>query len=101
MMSEESISRQQEKKLYSDKITKLSKALPLLKGKQAKEMKEYIESLEMLEETGVELRSVRLDKYYSCSAHVDRFEAGTAVFVVPKKTRYSWSPRIFLILQHR
>jgi transposase len=37
----------------------------------------------MLERLGIELESIRLDKYYSCRVYVDKF-SDSKVYVIPK-----------------
>jgi len=48
------------------------------------EKKAFDKAYKMLQETGIEIESIRLDKYYSCQIYVDKF-SGSKVYIIPKK----------------
>lgn len=45
----------------------------------------YHSALDMIERSGIELNSVRLDKYYSGQSILDDFGENTKIFIIPKK----------------
>jgi transposase len=47
------------------------------------EKKAFDKAMRMLERLGIELESIRLDKYYSCRVYVDKF-SDSKVYVIPK-----------------
>ena len=49
------------------------------------EKEAFEKAKKMLEITGIKLNSVRLDKYYSSSFYVDKFDKSTKVYVILKK----------------
>jgi transposase len=72
--------------IYSFKLTDIKTKLYVARGTSAiSEKRAFDKTLDMLGEIEVCLNSVRLDKYYSCAAYVDRFDERTAVFIMPKK----------------
>lgn len=71
--------------VYSFKIIDLATWLYVAYGISFKSEKEACEKAkEMLKETGVELLSIRLDKYHSSQSSVDSFN-NTKVYIIPKK----------------
>ncbi len=55
-------------------------------GSSMKSEKDAFEkAIQLLKTADVELKSVRLDKYYSESAYMDYFDKETKVYVIPKK----------------
>jgi len=80
---------------YSFRLMDIETQLYIAFGMSLRSEKEAFDrAMVMLSETGVRLESIRLDRYYSAPAYVDRFERGTKVYVIPKKNatvRGSWA----------
>jgi len=73
--------------VYSFKLIDVKTKMFVAYGTSMKSENEaFLRTLSFLERIGIHLDSVRLDKYYSCSAHVDKFGNDTKVFILPKKT---------------
>jgi len=71
--------------VFSFRLMDLRTQMYIAFGTSMKSEKEAFERAEqMLKEIDVTLKSVRLDKYYSCSVYVSRFE-DAKIFVIPKK----------------
>ncbi|HAZ13285.1 MAG TPA: ISNCY family transposase [Bdellovibrionales bacterium] len=71
--------------VYSFKLLDLESWLYIAYGVGFRSEKQAFDSaMEMLKTVEVALRSVRLDRYYSCSAYVERF-GNINVYVIPKK----------------
>lgn len=71
--------------VYSFKILDLKTWLYIAHGVSFKSEKEACDKAkEMLGKTGIELISIRLDKYYSTQSSVDSF-GNTKVYILPKK----------------
>jgi len=49
------------------------------------EKDEFNRAMMFLKTVDVKLKSVRLDKYYSESSYMSRFDKDTAVYIIPKK----------------
>lgn len=49
------------------------------------EKEAYYKALKMSKSAGIEIDSVRLDKYYSCQSITEDFGSGTKIYVMPKK----------------
>lgn len=45
----------------------------------------YVKALNMISDPGIEMQSVRLDKYYSGQSIIDDFSENTRIFIIPKK----------------
>lgn len=79
--------------VYSFKLLDLKTKMYICYGTSFRSEKEaFDKAMKMLEEIDIELKSIRLDKYYSFPSYVDRFE-GTKVYVIPRKNatlRGSW-----------
>jgi transposase len=71
--------------VFSFKLLDLESRLYVAYGVGFRSEKEaYVGARDMLKAVGVSLRSVRLDRYYSCSCYVESF-GETKVYVIPKK----------------
>jgi transposase len=87
--------------VFSFKITDIRSKMYIAGGiSSISEKRAFDRTLEMADDVGVAIRSIRLDRYYSCPAHVDRFGEGTAVFVIPKKNAtlkgsWKWKRQMF------
>ena len=87
--------------VFSFKITDIKSKMYIAGGISAiSEKRAFDRTLEMADDVGVAIKSIRLDKYYSCPAHVDRFEEKTTVFVIPKKNAslkgsWKWKRQMF------
>lgn len=79
--------------VYSFKMLDLGSKMYVAYGVSFKSEKEAFDrAMEMLNGTNVEMKSVRLDKYYSFPSYVDRF-GEAKVYVIPRKNatvRGSW-----------
>lgn len=53
----------------------------------------YNKALRMIEKMGIEIRSVRLDKYYSGQSILDDFGGNTRIFIIPKKNSRIRGPK--------
>ena len=49
------------------------------------EKEAFDRAMMFLKTVDAKLKSIRLDKYYSESSYVSRFDKGTAVYIIPKK----------------
>ena len=49
------------------------------------EKEAFDRAMVFLKTVDVKLKSIRLDKYYSESSYVSRFDRDTAVYIIPKK----------------
>lgn len=87
--------------VFSFKITDIKSKMYIACGiSSISEKRAFDSTLEMADGVDVTIRSMRLDKYYSCPAYVDRFGDGTAVFVIPKKNAtlkgsWKWKRQMF------
>jgi len=85
---------------YSFKMLDLNTNLYVAFGMSMKSEKQaFDQAMEMLDKTGIEMESVRLDKYYSCASYVERF-GDTTVYVLPKKNStlrgsFKWKKTMF------
>jgi len=71
---------------YSFKLMDLKTKMYIAFGSSMKSEKEAFDNaMNFLKAVDVKLKSVRLDKYYSESSYVSRFDKDTAVYVIPKK----------------
>lgn len=71
--------------VYAFMLMDLKTKMYVCYGTSFKSEKEaFDESMHMLQKLDVEIESVRLDKYYSAPAYVDRFSK-SKVYVIPKK----------------
>ncbi|MFZ2412002.1 MAG: ISNCY family transposase [Candidatus Methanoperedens sp.] len=79
--------------VYSFKLMDLESKMYVASGMSLKSEKEAFDrAMDMLKHIDVEIRSVRLDKYYSFPSYVDRF-GKAKVYVIPRKNatlRGSW-----------
>ncbi len=53
----------------------------------------FEKAIQLLKTADVELKSVRLDKYYSESAYMDYFDKETKVYVLPKNSTLNGSQK--------
>jgi transposase len=71
--------------VYSFRLMDLESKMYVAFGMSMKSEKEaFDKAMEMLKQIDVEIKSVRLDKYYSSSSYVDRF-GKAKVYIIPKK----------------
>ncbi len=71
--------------VYSFKLLDLKTKMYVAYGMSQRSEKEAFEKAQvMLEERGIEIESIRLDKYYSFPSYVDRF-GDAKVYVIPRK----------------
>lgn len=79
--------------VYSFKMLDLRTKMYVAYGMSFRSEKEAFEkAMAMLEDTGIEIESIRLDRYYSFPSYVDRF-GEAKVYVMPRKNatlRGSW-----------
>lgn len=69
---------------YSFRLLDLDSGMYIAFGSSVRSEREAFDrSMAMLKTLGINLDSVRLDRYYSSSSYVDRF--GCRVFIIPKK----------------
>jgi transposase len=96
--SSEKIKTLRKKFIYSFALMDLKTRLYVCFGMSLKSEKEaFLKALNMAKETGIEIKSLRLDKYYSCQSYVktisDSFE-NIEFYLIPKSNatiRGSWS----------
>ncbi len=70
---------------YSFALMDLDSRLYIAFGSSMKSEREaYDRSMKLLSSMGIEMDSIRLDRYYSSPSHIDRL-GNTKVFVIPKK----------------
>ena len=70
--------------VYSFMLMDLKTKMYVCFGTSFKSEKEAFEkAYKMLKELGIEIESIRLDKYYSCQIYVDKF-SGSKVYILPK-----------------
>lgn len=70
--------------VYSFMLMDLKTKMYVCYGTSFRSEKEAFENAyKMLKEIGIEVESIRLDKYYSCQIYVDRF-SGSKVYILPK-----------------
>ncbi|MEK6872329.1 MAG: ISNCY family transposase [Nanoarchaeota archaeon] len=71
--------------VYSFMLMDLKTKMYVCFGTSFKSEKEaFDKAYKMLQEIGIEIESIRLDKYYSCQIYVDKF-SGSKVYIIPKK----------------
>jgi transposase len=71
---------------YSFRLMDLSTKMYVAWGSSMKSEKDAFEkAIQLLKTADVELKSVRLDRYYSKSAYMDYFDKETKIYVIPKK----------------
>jgi len=71
--------------VYSFMLMDLKTKMYVCFGSSLKSEKEaFDEAYKMLQKMGIEIESIRLDKYYSCQIYVDKF-SGSKVYIIPKK----------------
>lgn len=71
--------------VYSFMLMDLKTKMYVCYGSSLKSEKEaFDKAYQMLQEMGIEIESIRLDKYYSCQIYVDKF-SGSKVYIIPKK----------------
>lgn len=71
---------------YSFRMMDLSTRMYIAWGSSMRSEKDAFEkAMQLLKASDVELKSVRLDRYYSESAYMDYFDKETKVYVIPKK----------------
>jgi transposase len=86
--------------VYSFRLMDLKTQLYIAGGMSRRSEKEaFDKAMIRLAELDIRLESVRLDRYYSAPAYVDRFERGTKVYVFPKKNAtvkgsWAWKERM-------
>ena len=69
---------------YSFRLLDLDSGMYIAFGSSMKSEREAFDhAMAMLRSLGIELDSMRLDRYYSASSYIDRFDC--SVFVIPKK----------------
>jgi len=71
--------------VFSFKMTDLKSRMYIARGISLKSEKEAFEkAYSMNNDLGIELKSLRLDRYYSFPSYVDKFK-GTTVYIIPRK----------------